>query len=110
MPDRSKILIGQLASKAYYTGEIVGLRLAGRGGQCYHIIMTPLPYLCMAVVGKNFQKPADENDPVTEIAALREKMHSALAAIRDKRNAFTIQGLKRLLFRCATSLIAVTKV
>jgi hypothetical protein len=41
-PDRSKILISQLASKAYYTGEIAGLRLAGRGGQCYHIFVTPL--------------------------------------------------------------------
>ena len=73
-------------------------------------MVTLLPYLCMAVVGKNFQKPADENDPVPEIAALREKMHSALAAVRDKRNVFTIQDLMRLLFRCATSLIAVTKV
>ncbi len=41
-PDRSKILISQLASKAYYTGEIAGLRLAGRGGQCYHVFMTLL--------------------------------------------------------------------
>ena len=64
----------------------------------------------MAIVGKNLQKPPDENDPVLEIAALREKMHSALAAVRDKRNPFTIQDLKRLLFRCASSLIAVTKV
>jgi phosphatidylinositol 4-kinase len=64
----------------------------------------------MAVVGKNLQKPPDENDPVPEIAALREKMHSALAAVRDKRNPFTVQDLKRLLFRCAASLIAVTKV
>jgi hypothetical protein len=64
----------------------------------------------MAIVGKHLQKPPDENDPVPEIAALREKMHSALAAVRDKRNPFTIQDLKRLLFRCAASLIAVTKV
>jgi phosphatidylinositol 4-kinase len=61
-------------------------------------------------LGKNLQKPTDEKDPVPEIAALREKMHSALAAVRDKRNSFTIQDLKRLLFRCASSLIAVTKV
>ena len=60
--------------------------------------------------GKNLQNPPDENDPVPEIAALCEKMHSTLAAVRDKCNAFTIQGLKRLLFCCAASLIAVTKV
>ncbi|KAI9508312.1 hypothetical protein F5148DRAFT_1275830 [Russula earlei] len=80
----------QIASKAYYTGEIAGLRLAGRGG-------------------KNLQKATDEQDPVPEISALREKMHSALAAVREKRNSFTIQDLKRLLFRCASSLISVTK-
>ena len=71
--------------------------------------MALLSYLCMAVVGKNFQKPPDENDSVPEIAALREKTHSALAAVRDKCNALTIQDLMRLQFRCATSLIAVTK-
>jgi phosphatidylinositol 4-kinase A len=61
-------------------------------------------------LGKNLQKATDEQDPVPEISALREKMHSALAAVREKRNSFTIQDLKRLLFRCASSLISVTKV
>jgi len=65
---------------------------------------------CTAVLGKNLQKATDEQDPVPEISALREKMHSALAAVREKRNSFTIQDLKRLLFRCASSLISVTKV
>lgn len=31
-PDRAKILTSQIASKAYFTGEIAGLRLAGKGG------------------------------------------------------------------------------
>jgi phosphatidylinositol 4-kinase len=31
-PDRAKIVTSQIASKAYFTGEIAGLRLAGRGG------------------------------------------------------------------------------
>ncbi|KAI0256980.1 atypical/PIKK/PI4K protein kinase [Lactifluus subvellereus] len=88
--DRAKVVTSQIASKAYFMGEIAGLRLAGRGG-------------------KNLQKATDEQDPVPEIAALREKMHSALAAVREKRNSFTIQDLKRLLFRCASSLISVTK-
>ncbi|KAH9981001.1 hypothetical protein BGW80DRAFT_1501409 [Lactifluus volemus] len=89
-PDRAKVVISQIASKAYFVGEIAGLRLAGRGG-------------------KNLQKATDEQDPVPEISALREKMHSALAAVREKRNSFTIQDLKRLLFRCASSLISVPK-
>ncbi|KAI0273304.1 atypical/PIKK/PI4K protein kinase [Gloeopeniophorella convolvens] len=89
-PDRAKVVTSQIASKAYFLGEIAGLRLAARGG-------------------KNLQKAPDKQDPVPEIAALREKMHSALAAVREKRNSFTIQDLKRLLFRCASSLISVTK-
>ena len=64
----------------------------------------------MIIPGKNLQKATDEQDPVPEISALREKMHSALAAVREKRNSFTIQDLKRLLFRCASSLISVLKV
>jgi phosphatidylinositol 4-kinase A len=31
-PDRAKVVISQIASKAYFVGEIAGLRLAGRGG------------------------------------------------------------------------------
>jgi hypothetical protein len=31
-PDRAKIVTSQIASKAYFIGEIAGLRLAGRGG------------------------------------------------------------------------------
>jgi hypothetical protein len=62
------------------------------------------------VVGKNLQKPLNEKDKVPEIAALREKMHSALAAVRDKRNPFAIQVLRGSPFGCAASLIAMIKV
>jgi hypothetical protein len=75
-----------------------------------HFILLQFPNLSLAIPGKNLQKATDEQDPVPEISALREKMHSALAAVREKRNSFTIQDLKRLLFRCASSLISVTKV
>ncbi|KAI0064541.1 hypothetical protein BV25DRAFT_1930940 [Artomyces pyxidatus] len=89
-PDRSKILTSQLASKGYFAGEIAGLRLAGRKG-------------------KQLEQAPSEGDPVPEIAALRDKMSIALVEIREKRNSFTIQDLKRLLFRCAATLISVTK-
>lgn len=72
--------------------------------------MGPSSNSCTVALGKNLQKATDEQDPVPEISALREKMHSALAAVREKRNSFTIQDLKRLMFRCASSLISVTKV
>ena len=37
-PDRAKIVTSQIASKAYFTGEIAGLRLAGRGGQYFYTL------------------------------------------------------------------------
>ena len=37
-PDRAKIVTSQIASKAYFTGEIAGLRLAARGGQSYYAL------------------------------------------------------------------------
>lgn len=41
-PDRAKILTGQLASKAFFVGEIAGLRLAGRGGILSNIVLSAL--------------------------------------------------------------------
>jgi hypothetical protein len=38
-PDRAKILTSQIASKAYFIGEIAGLRLAGRGGQTFYSLL-----------------------------------------------------------------------
>jgi phosphatidylinositol 4-kinase len=108
-PDRAKILTSQIASKAYFTGEIAGLRLAGRGGQYFYIFPGVVSTHLFGWLGKNLQKPPDEQDPVPEISALREKMHSALSAVREKRNSFTIQDLKRLLFRCASALISVPR-
>ena len=47
---------------------------------------------------------------MAEATALKEKMISALSAIREKRNDFSIQDLKRLLFRCASYLLSAAKV
>jgi len=56
------------------------------------------------------EKSAGGNKPVSEMSDLKTKMEAALASIREKRNTFSIQDLKRLLFRCASSLITVAKV
>jgi phosphatidylinositol 4-kinase A len=56
------------------------------------------------------EKPADDQQPVVELSDLKDKMNAALSAIREKRNTFSIQDLKRLLFRCASSLIRTAKV
>ncbi|ETW86100.1 hypothetical protein HETIRDRAFT_60199 [Heterobasidion irregulare TC 32-1] len=88
--DRAKVLASQMASKGYFAGEIAGLRLASRGG---HKLET---------------MPNDE-DPVAEIEALKTKMAAALHDIRERHSSLTIQDLKRLLFRCASALISVTR-
>ena len=56
------------------------------------------------------EKNIDDRVPVDEMGDLKKRMAEALNAIREKRNAFSIQDLKRMLFRCASSLITVTKV
>lgn len=56
------------------------------------------------------EKSIDDRVPVAEMEDLKKRMAEALNAIREKRNAFSIQDLKRMLFRCASSLITVTKV
>ncbi|KAI0046132.1 atypical/PIKK/PI4K protein kinase [Auriscalpium vulgare] len=89
-PDRAKILASQLASKGYFTGEIAGLRLASRNGH-------------------NLERPPSENDNMVELAALKTKMSATLREIREKKISLTIQDLKRLLFRCASVIIAVSK-
>ncbi|KZV73387.1 atypical/PIKK/PI4K protein kinase [Peniophora sp. CONT] len=89
-PDRAKLFTSQLASKAYSVGEMSGLRLADRGAE-------------------DMEKSIDDRVPVAEMEDLKKRMAEALHAIREKRNAFSIQDLKRMLFRCASSLITVAK-
>ena len=58
---------------------------------------------------EDMEKNIDDRVPVDEMGDLKKRMAEALNAIREKRNAFSIQDLKRMLFRCASSLITVTK-
>lgn len=59
---------------------------------------------------EDMEKNIDDRVPVAEMEDLKKRMAEALNAIREKRNAFSIQDLKRMLFRCASSLITVAKV
>jgi phosphatidylinositol 4-kinase len=48
--------------------------------------------------------------PSAEIQALKGKMSRTLEEIRSKVSSSTVQDLKRLLFRCAATLISLPKV
>ena len=107
-PDRAKLFTSQLASKAYSIGEMSGLRLADRGGTI--ILYRHTELVADWLSAEDMEKNIDDRVPVDEMGDLKKRMAEALNAIREKRNAFSIQDLKRMLFRCASSLITVTKV
>ncbi|KAI0032206.1 hypothetical protein K488DRAFT_50373 [Vararia minispora EC-137] len=88
-PDRAKLFTSQLALKAYSVGELAGIHLAHSGG--------------------NMEKPPVEDKPIDELSDLKDKIEATLTSIREKRNMFSIRDLKRLLYRCASSLIKVTE-
>ncbi|THU88594.1 hypothetical protein K435DRAFT_821590 [Dendrothele bispora CBS 962.96] len=81
----------QLSDKSYFAGEAAGLRLASRQGKDKLEIIPP------------------QNAPSQEISALKKKMSSSMDEIRGKSSHLTVQNLKRLLFRCAATLISLQK-
>ncbi|KAF5373565.1 hypothetical protein D9758_000828 [Tetrapyrgos nigripes] len=89
--DKAKVLTSQIAIKSYYAGEAAGLRLARRQGADELEIIPP------------------QDAPSQEIDALKKKMSDSLNEIRGKTTHLTAQDLKRLLFRCAATLIALPK-
>jgi hypothetical protein len=61
-------------------------------------------------VSKNSEKAGMSLPPAArwvEIRVLKQRMISTLAEIRGKNSAMTVQDLKRLLFRCAATLISL---
>ncbi|KAG6336316.1 hypothetical protein ID866_2765 [Astraeus odoratus] len=84
-PDRARVLASQLASKGYFAGESAGLRLAY----------------------DQDKSPPNAHSGVIE--ALQKKMAETLDAIRNKNSNLVAQDLKRLLFRCAATLISMEK-
>ncbi|KAL1947994.1 hypothetical protein VTO73DRAFT_13718 [Trametes versicolor] len=87
-PDRAKTMANQLTSKGYFAGEAVGFRF----GRINNIGGLDNP--------QNFV-------PKQEIETLKKRMSDAIADIREKRSNLTINDLKRLLFRAASTLIFI---
>ncbi|KAJ7047187.1 hypothetical protein C8F04DRAFT_987659 [Mycena alexandri] len=89
--DGAKSLASQVASKGYFAGEAAGIRLASRQGP------------------DQLEKLPPQAAPSAEIQALKAKMARTLEEIRNKVSSSTVQDLKRLLFRCAATLISLPK-
>ncbi|KAE9409758.1 hypothetical protein BT96DRAFT_962286 [Gymnopus androsaceus JB14] len=89
--DKAKVLASQIASKGYFAGEAAGLRLASR------------------TASDKLEQLPPQNAPSGELMALKKKLANSMKEIRDKSSTLTVQDLKRLLFRCAATLISLNK-
>ncbi|KAF7311374.1 hypothetical protein MKEN_01039300 [Mycena kentingensis (nom. inval.)] len=89
--DGAKSLASQIASKGYFAGEAAGIRLASRQG------------------ADQLEKLPPQAAPTSEIQALKAQMARTFEEIRSKVSSATVQDLKRLLFRCAATLISLPK-
>lgn len=107
--DGAKILASQVASKGYFAGEAAGIRLANRTGLAFPFITSHCADLLQPVSDK-LEKLPPQAAPSSVIEALRAKMAGTLEEIRSKTSSLTVQDLKRLLFRCAATLISLPKV
>ncbi|KAF9265698.1 hypothetical protein L218DRAFT_986377 [Marasmius fiardii PR-910] len=87
--DKAKVLASQIASKSYFSGEVAGLRLASRAAS------------------DRIEQLPPEHAPSAEIGALKDKFARSMKEIRSKSSSLTVQDMKRLLFRCAATLISM---
>ncbi|KAJ3555853.1 hypothetical protein NM688_g2347 [Phlebia brevispora] len=85
--DRAKVTIGQLASKAFFSGEASG----------FHIART--------LDSKRDDVPTSPQ----ELKLLKDRMVEAIQAIILKQSTLTMRDLRRLLFRCAATIINLEK-
>ncbi|PPQ98140.1 hypothetical protein CVT26_003184 [Gymnopilus dilepis] len=109
--DSAKVLSSQVAIKGYFAGEAAGIRLANRESSCSHRLY--YPFVCSHTSLSGVDKLATvppQTAPSTEIDALRIKLCNTLGEIREKNSKLTVHDLRRLLFRCAATLISMEKI
>ncbi|OSD08514.1 atypical/PIKK/PI4K protein kinase [Trametes coccinea BRFM310] len=87
-PDRAKTLASQLTSKSYFAGEAMGFRFGRASG--LDGLHDPMQFV-----------------PKQEIERLKKRMSEAIAEIREKQSTLTVDDVRRLLFRAASTLIFI---
>jgi phosphatidylinositol 4-kinase A len=98
-------MASQIASKAYFAGEAAGLRLAsGEGKINTNKTNDTTPSVLLG--HDRLEKLPPRAAPSGEIHALKAKLEKTMEEIHGKNSVLTVQDLKRLLFRCAATLIS----
>lgn len=113
-PDRARVLASQLASKGYFAGEAAGLRLAFNNGKTFSLVWSGLVYTDTFTLYFSAEEALAKNPPLNApsivLRELEKKMLDMMESIRSKNSNLVIDDLKRLLFRCAATLISLEKV
>jgi len=109
--DAAKTLSSQIAIKGYFAGEAAGIRLANRESWSYNLLSSSMIIKPRDDIGiDKLATLPPENAPPTEIDALKAKLSHTLQEIRGKNSRLTVHDLRRLLFRCAATIIAMENV
>lgn len=102
-PDRSKALASQIACKEHFSGESEGFRLQATGNLSrtlsFFILNRFLDSAGIEKIPPMITPPSIRN-------SLKVAMVQAIRDVQNKTSPLTIPELKRLLFRCASVLVA----
>lgn len=103
--DAAKAFSSQIAIKGYFAGEAAGIRLANR--ESWFDSWTDSSMTNSVTGMDKLATLPPESAPPTEIDALKNKLSHTLGEIREKSSKLTVHDLRRLLFRCAATIIAM---
>lgn len=102
--DRAKVAASELASKAYFSGESSGYRIARVIGRSK----------ILRIILEARQAPDSRDDDTEaspqEVGMLKARMEDVISDIVGKHSMVKMADLKRLLFRCASAIISLQKV
>jgi phosphatidylinositol 4-kinase len=101
--DAAKAFSSQIAIKGYFAGEAAGIRLANHESRLQPTLNVFVMIKSMIGIDQTTLPSA----PPTEIDVLKSKLSQTLEGIREKSSKLTVHDLRRLLFRCAATIIAM---
>ncbi len=104
--DRAKVAADQLTSKAYFSGEASGFHLARILGMA----LWDQHVAGLTITMHLDPRREDTQASPQEVDMLKSRMADAILEIMQKKSILTITDLKRLLFRCASTIISLEQV
>lgn len=104
------MLASQVASKGYFAGEVTGFRFGRSDCKTFSLRSSvPVTHLTLVSQPPNVLAMTDFV-PGDELERLKQRVTNVIQEIREKKHTMPVKELKRLLFRCAATLIFVDKV